>query len=99
MKQIIRLTESELKSIIRNSVNKILREDVLGHDWREKDNDRIMNNYEPFESQFGSYSKTSHSTPFDGMTNDHDWSVKGEETENGGDPTHYDNFSDDIVNV
>lgn len=91
MKKIIRLTESELKTIIRNSVNKIIKEDVLGNDWRENEEDSIMNNYEPFETQ--------QDTPFNGMTNDHDWSVKGEETENGGDPTHYDNFSDDIVNV
>ena len=91
MKKIIRLTESELKTIIRNSVNKILREDVLGNDWRENEEDGVMNNYEPFETQ--------QDTPFNGMTNDHDWSVKGEEEENGGDPTHYDNFSDDIVNV
>lgn len=91
MKQIIRLTESELKTLIRNSVNRILREDVLGNDWRENEDDDVMNNYEPFETQ--------QDTPFNGMTNDHDWSVKGEEEENGGDPTHYDNFSDDIVNV
>ena len=90
MKKIIRLTESELHRIIENSVKKILKEDVLGNDWRENNTNSIMNNYEPFESQ---------ETPFNGMTNDHDWSVKGEDAENGGDPTHYDNFSDDIVNV
>ena len=90
MKKIIRLTESELKTIIRNSVNKIIKEDVLGNDWRENEEDGVMNNYEPFETQ--------QDTPFNGMVNDHDWSVKGEEEENGGDPTHYDNFSDDIVN-
>lgn len=90
MKKIIRLTESELKTIIRNSVNKIIKEDVLGNDWRENEEDSVMNNYEPFETQ--------KDTPFNGMVNDHDWSVKGEEEENGGDPTHYDNFSDDIVN-
>jgi hypothetical protein len=28
------------------------------------------------------------------MSNEHDWGVKGEPE--GGDPTHYDNFSDDI---
>lgn len=89
MKKIIRLTESELKTIIRSSVNKIIREDVLGDDWRENEED-VMNSYEPFKSQ--------QDTPFNGMTNDHDWSVKGEEEENGGDPTHYDNFSDDIIN-
>lgn len=94
MKKIIRLTESDLHNIIARSVNRILKEGVLGNDWRENDIDRtngIMNNYEPFESQ--------QNTPFNGMTNDHDWSVKGEEEENGGDPTHYDNFSDDIVNA
>lgn len=90
MKKIIRLTESELHRIIENSVKKILKEDVLGNDWREDEEDSVMNNYEQFETQ--------QDTPFNGMVNDHDWSVKGEEEENGGDPTHYDNFSDDIVN-
>ena len=83
MKKVIRLTESELKTIIRNSVNKILREDVLGNDWRENEEDSVMNNYEPFETQQ------------EDMANEHNWGIKGEENL---DPTHYDNFSDDIVN-
>lgn len=83
MKKIIRLTESELRQIVEKSVNRILREDVLGNDWRESD--EVMNNYEPFDTQH---------TPFNGMSNEHDWGVKGEPE--GGDPTHYDNFSDDI---
>ena len=92
MKKIIRLTESDLHRIVRESVKRILREDVLGNDWNVANignNDNITdvsNNYEAFEDQ-----KT---TPFNGMTNDHDWSVKGED----GDPTHYDNYTDDIEN-
>lgn len=84
MKKIIRMTESDLHNLIARTVKRIIREDVLGNDWRE--NDDVLNNYEAFEDQ-----KT---TPFNGMTNDHDWSVKGED----GDPTHYDNYSDDIEN-
>jgi len=82
MKKIIRLTEQDLHNIIKASVNRILREDVLGNDWREKEEDSVMNNYEPFESQMD--------------TQDHNWSGQGEDEF---DPTHYDNFSDDIVNV
>lgn len=84
MKKIIRMTESDLHNLIARTVKRIIREDVLGNDWRE--NNDVLNNYEAFEDQ-----KT---TPFNGMTNDHDWSVKGED----GDPTQYDNYSDDIEN-
>ena len=83
MKKIIRLTESELKGIIENSVKRIIREDVLGNDWRENDN--VLNNYEPFEGE-------EHSTPFDGMTNDHDFGITGEPL----DQTHDDINQDDI---
>ena len=85
MKKVIRLTESELKTIIKNSVNRILREDVLGNDWRENDN--VLNNYEPFEGE-------EHSTPFDGMTNDHDFGITGEPL----DKTHDNINQDDIIN-
>lgn len=85
MKKVIRLTESELRNIIKNSVDKILREDVLGNDWRENDN--VLNNYEPFEGE-------EHFTPFDGMTNDHDFGITGEPL----DKTHNDINQDDIVN-
>ena len=84
MKKIIRMTESDLRGLVARTVKRIIREDVLGNDWRENDN--VLNNYEAFDDQ-----KT---TPFNGMSNDHDWSVKGED----GDPTHYDNYSDDIEN-
>ena len=83
MKKVIRLTESELRNIIKNSVNRILREDILGNDWRENDN--VLNNYEPFEGE-------EHSTPFDGMTNDHDFGITGEPL----DQTHDDINQDDI---
>lgn len=85
MKKVIRLTESELKSIIKNSVNRILREDVLGNDWRENDN--VLNNYEPFEGE-------ERSNQFDGMVNDHDFGITGEPI----DQTHNDINQDDIIN-
>lgn len=81
MKTIIRLTESDLRNIVKQSVDRILREDVLGNDWRENDEESVMNNYEPFKKQHDD--------------KEHNWGIKGEE---GLDPTHYDNFSDDIVN-
>jgi hypothetical protein len=83
MKKIIRLTESDLHRIVKESVERILREDVLGNDWREKeDNNEVMNNYEAFEAQQDE--------------KDNNWGVKGEEQF---DPTHWDNSSDDIVNA
>lgn len=85
MKKIIRLTESELKAIIENSVKRIIREDVLGNDWRENDN--VLNNYEQFEGE-------EHSTPFNGMINDHDFGITGEPL----DQTHDDINQDDIIN-
>ena len=54
MKKIIRLTESDLHRIIEKSVSKILREGVLGNDWRQDEND-VLNNYEPFEDQIDRY--------------------------------------------
>ena len=71
MKTIIRLTESDLRNIVKQSVDRILR----------NDEESVMNNYEPFEKQQDD--------------KEHNWGIKGEE---GLDPTHYDNFSDDIVN-
>ena len=51
MKKIIRLTESELHDLISRSVKRIIKEDVLGDNWHETQEDTVMNNYEPFESQ------------------------------------------------
>lgn len=52
MKKLIRLTESELKSIIGDTVQSLLGEDVLGDDWMQREeDDNVMNNYEPFQSQ------------------------------------------------
>ena len=51
MKKIIRLTESELRNIVARSVKRIIREDVLGDNWHEAEENEVMNNYEPFESQ------------------------------------------------
>ena len=51
MKKIIRLTESELHDLISRSVKRIIKEDVLGDNWHEAQEDTVMNNYEPFESQ------------------------------------------------
>ena len=88
MKKIIRLTENDLHNIIRQSVNRILKEDVLGDDWRENEEDQensVLNNYEPFESQMQMDMQ------------DHDWSGQGEEDI---DPTFYDNpdqYRDDVI--
>ena len=79
MKKIIRLTESELHRIIKESVKRIIKEDVLGNDWNTTEaggNDNITaisNNYEPFDDQ-----KVNNG--------DNDWSVSGEENI---DPTQY----------
>jgi len=54
VKKIIRLTESDLHRIIKRSVSKILREGVLGNDWRQNEDD-ALNNYEPFEDQIDRY--------------------------------------------
>lgn len=76
MKKIIRLTESDLHDIIKKSVNKIIKEDVLGDNWHEiEQDDNVYNNYEPFEAQM------------DDRDNEHDWSGVGEEEF---DPTYYD---------
>jgi hypothetical protein len=78
MKRIIRLTESDLRQIVRESVRRIIREDVLGNNWNAVNigsNDNITdisNNYEPFEDQK--------------FNSDNDWSVSGEENI---DPTQY----------
>lgn len=86
MKKIIRLTESDLHRIIEKSVSKILREGVLGNDWRQNEND-VLNNYEPFEDQIDRYEAENE------FINQHDWCAQGEE---GIDPTHYDQHSDVI---
>lgn len=80
MKKIIRLTESDLHNIIKKSVNKILNEDVLGNDFRQKEsNIPIYNNYEPFESQKEAMK--------------HNFGVQGEKQF---DPTYYDTHLDAI---
>ncbi len=86
MKKIIRLTESDLHKIIEKSVSKILREGVLGNDWRQ-DEDDVLNNYEPFEDQIDRYEAETE------FRNQHDWGAQGEEDI---DPTHYDQHSDVI---
>ena len=86
-KKIIRMTESDLMGIVSRSVSRILREDVLGDDWREKE-ESVLNNYEPFEDQ------KEEKYPFG---NEHDWSGQGEEDT---DPTFYDDpdyYRDDVV--
>ena len=86
MKKIIRLTESDLHRIIEKSVSKILREGVLGNDWRQ-DEDEVLNNYEPFEDQIDRYDAETE------FRNKYDWGAQGEKDV---DPTHYDQHSDVI---
>ena len=94
MKKIIRLTESDLKAIIKESARRILSEDVLGNDWREKeDEDGVMNNYEPFEDQID---RDNAEIEF---RNQHDWGTQGEEEF---DPTFYedpDQYRDDVMQL
>lgn len=86
MKKIIRLTESDLHRIIEKSVSKILREGVLGNDWRQNEYD-VLNNYEPFEDQIDRYNAETE------FRNKYDWGAQGEKDV---DPTHYDQHSDVI---
>jgi hypothetical protein len=84
-KKLIRMTEGDLRNMVRNAVNRILEtkadlnEDVLGDHFRENDDD-VMNNYEPFKHD------ASDEVHMDGY-GDHDWSTVGEE---GFDETEYD---------
>ena len=92
MKKIIRLTESDLHRIIEKSVKRILKEDVLGNDWREN-NDDVLNNYEPFEDQIERYEAENE------YRNQHDWGTQGEEEF---DPTFYedpDQYRDDVMQI
>jgi hypothetical protein len=84
MKKIIRLTESDLHRIIEGSVKRILREGVLGNDWRQNE-DEVLNNYEPFEDQIDRYEAENE------FRNQHDWGAQGEKDT---DPTYYDQHSD-----
>lgn len=83
MKKIIRLTESELMDLVSRTARRIIREDVLGDNWHEAEEDSVLNNYEPFEDQMDD-------DPFEGMEQgnqgEHDWSGQGEEDI---DPTYY----------
>ena len=95
MKKIIRLTESDLHNIIAKSVKKILREDVLGNNWHEVDNNKVLNNYEAFEDEFDGlpFGKDDDFSP---IMKDHDWFSVGEEPT---DPTEYDPdyYRDDVL--
>lgn len=81
MKKIFRITESELKGIIKESVERVLREDVLGDNWHE--NDDVYNNYEPFEDQE------------EESRDNHDWGVQGEENIDPTQYDDYDPTADD----
>ena len=77
MNKIIRLTESDLHRIVKETVKRVIKEDVLGNDWNATEigtNDNVTdvsNNYEPFDDQ---------------KLNDNNWSTSGEENI---DPTQY----------
>lgn len=67
MKQIIRLTESDLMEIIKGSVKRaLMTEDVLGNDWNV--NDDVRNNYEAFDKPDAEYND-----------DDHEWSMVGQD--------------------
>lgn len=98
MKTLVRLTESELNTMINNAAIRLvkdtlsgkLNEDVLGDNWHEVEND-AFNNYEPFEDQIERYEAEEE------FRNQHDWGTQGEKEF---DPTFYedpDQYKDDIV--
>lgn len=78
MNKIIRLTESDLHRIVKETVKRVIKEDVLGNDWNATEigtNDNVTdvsNNYEPFDDQK--------------LNDDNNWSTSGEENI---DPTQY----------
>ena len=86
MKQIIRLTESELMEIINSSVKRMLREDVLGNDWNV--NDEVLNNYEAFEDDEND--PLSFVKDYEGFEDEHNWSGVGEADI---DPSYYEDPS------
>ena len=69
----VRLTESDIKEFVGRVAKRLIKEDVLGNNWHEADDDEVLNNYEPFESQLIT------------GDNDHDWSTVGDDM----DPTIY----------
>ena len=75
MVKVIRLTEQDLSKMIKKSLANIMNEDVLGDNWQEREDDDVLNNYEPFEDQEGD------------DLDSHDWGVSGEDNI---DPTEYD---------
>ena len=75
MVKVIRLTEQDLSKMIKKSLANIMNEDVLGDNWQEREDDDVLNNYEPFEDQDGD------------DLDSHDWGVSGEDNI---DPTEYD---------
>ena len=90
MKKVIRLTESDLHRIIKQSISKILKEDVLGNDWHETS---IRNNYEPFDDQIERYEAENE------FRNQHDWGAQGESEI---DPTFYEDpdwYRDDVMQL
>ena len=66
MVKVIRLTEQDLSKMIKKSLANIMNEDVLGDNWQERDDDDVLNNYEPFEDQEGD------------DLDSHDWGVSGD---------------------
>lgn len=78
MNKIIRLTESDLHRIVKETVKRAIKEDVLGNDWNATEigtNDNVTdvsNNYEPFDDQK--------------LNDNNNWSTSGEENI---DPTQY----------
>ena len=83
MRKIIRLTESDIRNMVRSSLKRILKEDVLGNDFNvnqdvDNSNDNEYNNYEFLKSQ-EDYRKEDEFRNFD-------WSTQGENL----DPTQYD---------
>jgi hypothetical protein len=89
MKKIYRLTETDLRNIIMESVNRILGEDVLGNNWdsNEDNEDYVFNNYDPFDDQERFKAEED-------FRNQHDWGTEGEKQFDPTDENPYEDYED-----
>ena len=71
-KKILRFTMNDLNEAVKGVLRDVLNEDVLGNDWNvsdEEEEERVLNNYEPFEDQLE-----------DGSDDEHGWTTVKEPT-------------------
>ena len=92
MRKIIRLTESDIRNMVRSSLKRILKEDVLGNDFNvnqdvENSNDNEYNNYEFLKSQEDYKKEDEFRNNFKEDEFRNNWSTQGEKLS---DPSQYD---------